>query len=200
MKKQIKIIIKCVLVAFIVVIFLKNWIGYPTKIIGTSMFPTFMQEELIWNDRWKIVTGYTPKRADIVMIESPNSEIIFEDEYQENDVIAKYDSGILDKLKMVSYHILGIGKSYTKRIIALPGEKIQIIEGKVYINGEVLQEDYLKKNTYTTLHTNYDIPFLYYDLVVPENCVFVMGDNREESLDSRSFGCVPINRIIGIVN
>ena len=65
---------------------------------------------------------------------------------------------------------------FTKRIIGLPGEKISFQKGEVYINDELLQEDYLEKDVDTLSIQSF---------VIPENCYFVMGDNREESLDSR---------------
>lgn len=90
-----------------------------------------------------------------------------------------------------AHYVLEVGKeSYIKRVIALPGEHLQIYDGKVYINGTELQENYLQP--YVTTSTD-DSP--YFDLVVPENCVFVMGDNRPESTDSRRFGCIPLDKI-----
>ena len=89
------------------------------------------------------------------------------------------------------HYVLEIGKdSYIKRVIGLPGDHVQIYEGKVYINGEQLEENYLQPDV-TTDTTNCP----YYDLVVPENSVFVMGDNRPESTDSRRFGCIPLEKI-----
>ncbi len=76
-----------------------------------------------------------------------------------------------------------------KRIIALPGDKVDIHEGQVYINDELLTEPYVKGIT----------PGLgmQFPLIVPENHIFVMGDNRENSLDSRSFGPVSLNSVEG---
>lgn len=66
---------------------------------------------------------------------------------------------------------------YVKRIIGLPGERVDIIDGDVYINDVKLQEDYLSSEiTDSTKNSSYE---------VPDNCVFVMGDNRAVSLDAR---------------
>ena len=66
--------------------------------------------------------------------------------------------------------------SYVKRIIGLPGETVEIMQGVTYINGEALDEPYLKE---TPAKRDYG-PY-----VVPEGCYFMMGDNRNNSKDSR---------------
>ena len=75
----------------------------------------------------------------------------------------------------------------------MPGEHIKIEDGKVYINGEEYKEDYLQEDVKTTASG------VFTDFVVPENYVFAMGDNRAESTDCRSFGCIPLEKIEGRV-
>jgi len=75
---------------------------------------------------------------------------------------------------------------YIKRLIGLPGETVKISGGKVYVNGEMLTEPYLK------VSTNHEGEW-----VVPEDSLFVMGDNRNNSSDSRSWGFVPLPNVIG---
>jgi signal peptidase I len=84
----------------------------------------------------------------------------------------------------------GVKELYIKRIIGLPGDKITITNGVVIINGEPLNETYTKDGT-----TPGDVK----DFVVPEGRVYVMGDNRIVSVDSRSdeVGCVAIKKITG---
>ncbi|MCC7354687.1 MAG: signal peptidase I, partial [Anaerolineae bacterium] len=74
-----------------------------------------------------------------------------------------------------------------KRVIALPGEKVEIHDGQVYVDSEPLLEPYLRK---TTLGN-------YAARIVPPLHVFVLGDNRNASNDSRAFGPVPRQNIIG---
>ncbi len=76
-----------------------------------------------------------------------------------------------------------------KRVIGLPGEVIRIDHGSVYIDGQRLAEPYV----------------VYHDAVslaperIPADSIFVMGDNRPESGDSRSFGPIPMDRMLGVV-
>jgi len=74
-----------------------------------------------------------------------------------------------------------------KRIIGLPGETIEVRSGVVYINGQPLEEDYLVRKTAGA----------YGPTTVPEGYVFVMGDNRGASNDSRIFGPVSLDRVVG---
>ena len=88
------------------------------------------------------------------------------------------------------------GKPLVKRVIAKGGDTISIdyASGIVTVNGEVLDEDYIAEPTYL----GYDVGFPY---TVPEGTVFVMGDNRNNSLDSRSsyVGCIDERDILGKV-
>ncbi|MBX3069774.1 MAG: signal peptidase I [Thermomicrobiales bacterium] len=81
-------------------------------------------------------------------------------------------------------------KPYIKRIIGLPGETVEIREGNVYIDGELLDEDYIEAGI-TECSRQCD-PW-----VVPEGEVFVLGDNRQNSSDSRVFGPIAIDSIVG---
>ena len=86
-------------------------------------------------------------------------------------------------------------KDYIKRVVGLPGDKVEIIDGKVYLNGKVLDEYYLEEGSYTLTYDETQ-------WLVPEGYVFVLGDNRAEgaSKDSRYFGCIPIDSIKGKAN
>jgi len=75
-----------------------------------------------------------------------------------------------------------------KRVVGLPGETVEIHDGQVYINGQPLDEPFITADTR---------PGRSQKVLVPPLHVFVMGDNRNHSNDSRSFGPVPIENIVG---
>jgi signal peptidase I len=77
---------------------------------------------------------------------------------------------------------------YVKRIIGLPGDEIQIDQGNVYVNGELLEEPYIADNSLTSRRGTW---------VVPEDNYFVMGDNRPSSSDSRTWGTLNADFIVG---
>lgn len=84
-------------------------------------------------------------------------------------------------------------KDYIKRVIGVEGDLVEIIEGRVYVNQKLLEEDYIEQDSYTHIY-NMDT------WEVPENEVFVLGDNREKnaSKDSRTFGTVDVKSVKGI--
>ena len=85
---------------------------------------------------------------------------------------------------------------FIKRIIGTEGDRIMISNNDVYVNGQIIQENYAQEPT-----TLIDGGFLSdgQEVVVPPNHIFVMGDNRPHSSDSRSFGPVPLQDVIGKV-
>jgi signal peptidase I len=86
---------------------------------------------------------------------------------------------------------------YVKRVIGLPGETVDVHDGAVWINGRKLVENYTMGRTEAPTRFQFTAPYGGLPYTVPENCYFVMGDNRENSLDSRFWGCVPRNDILG---
>lgn len=84
------------------------------------------------------------------------------------------------------------GEYYVKRIIALAGDTVELKEGRVYINGEMLEESYSPGETAAVSGGIVRYPY-----TLQEGQIFVMGDNRASSLDSRSFGAVGVRQIKG---
>ena len=82
--------------------------------------------------------------------------------------------------------------SFIKRVIGLPGDHVEVKDNVVYLNGQRLNEPYLDAGVQTTSEGG-----MFTDIVVPDGYVYVLGDNRSNSGDSRRFGCVPIGKIEG---
>lgn len=139
----------------------------PTIVRQTSM------ENTLHNNDYMIMykqayRNHGPERGDIVIFQSELPN----------------DNGRGDKLLI-------------KRVIGLPGDKLEIRDDQLYINGEVYHEDYLKDG-YTPI---VDVPAEGEVFTVPEDSYFCMGDNRAGSTDSRdsSVGCVTSDLILGKV-
>jgi signal peptidase I len=77
-------------------------------------------------------------------------------------------------------------EEYIKRVIGLPGDVVEVKNGSVYVNGQALDETYLK------VKTNYPGTWN-----VPEGQLFVLGDNRNNSSDSHDWGTVPMDYVVG---
>ena len=103
-------------------------------------------------------------------------------DYQYGDIVILRKNGVFDDDPIV------------KRVIAVEGQTVDIdfAEGIVYVDGEALEEDYIREPTYTAEGTEFP-------LTVPEGSIFVMGDNRNGSSDSRDYrlGTVDTRYVIG---
>ena len=78
-------------------------------------------------------------------------------------------------------------RDFVKRVIGVPGDTVEIRDGRTFVNGKQLQETYAQFDDYDEMD-----PF-----TVPSNSYFVMGDNRKQSNDSRDWGTVPLEYIVG---
>ena len=135
----------------------------PTAVYGRSMGPGFEHRDYLLIHKQAYVGEAEPERGDV---------IVFQSKLRDNN------RGTLKKL--------------IKRVIGVPGDIVEIREGKVYINGEELKERYIKDGV-----TNGDVG----PVVVPESNYFCMGDNRLHSTDSRflEVGFVEKDKIVGKV-
>ena len=186
--------IVCILIAFVLALLIRYFIGTPTIVKQSSMYPTLVQNQRLILNRWQRTTKQMPERGDIITFEAPSDVQVSADDF-DNNVIARYENEPTNIFGKFVYYVLEINKeSYIKRVIGLPGDHVQIKDGKVYINNEELDEPYLQDGVTTNMGTG-----IFSDLVVPENCVFAMGDNRDHSADCRAFGCIPLDKIEGTV-
>lgn len=183
-KKEIKDWVICFVIAYLIYIVINYFLGTVSGIKQISMYPTAQEGEKVIIER-RILFNKTLKRGDIVIFPEP-------DDIAKEDFIAYYKTR--EGISEFFHNFLKISvKSYIKRVVALEGEHIYISEdGQVYINDELLEETYLQEVSTQRLGN-------FYDLIVPEGCIFVMGDNRDHSQDSREFGCILKEKVDGIV-
>lgn len=156
--------IQAIVFAASVFILLYLFIAQPNQVNGKSMMPNFKNKELLLTD--KLTYRFRqPARGDVVVFKAPPSEPCSEDECE-----------------------------YIKRLIGIPGDRIAVKNGHVYINGNVLKENYLPPD-FTTQSGSY--LSLGKEVVIPAGSYILMGDNRSHSRDSREFGPIPRKSLVG---
>jgi signal peptidase I len=162
------VIMFVVMMAFGASVLLREYVITVTEVKGTSMESTLFDKDEVLLFNYPLVGKI--KRGDIVRADNP----------------------LYDPEKGDKYMI--------KRVIAVGGDEVRIPgDGCVYVNGEKLGEDYILKPQSTYYNRTHDDKNSAYinGGIVPEGCVFVLGDNREQSEDSRRFGEIKENTIYG---
>lgn len=186
--KEILEWIYCIVIAIVLALLIRYFVGTPTVVKQFSMYPTLKQNQRLILNRISRTINEVPSRGDIITFEAPTNSVA-------KSTKAEYNNEPTSLFTKFSYYVLEINKqSYIKRVIALPGEHVELKDNKIYINGEELQEDYLQEGVITEAKNVYLT-----DFVVPEGYIFAIGDNRTQSKDCREFGCVPIEKIEGKV-
>lgn len=180
--------IYCIVIAIVLALLIKFFLGTPTVVKQYSMYPTYKpNDRLILN---RLERSKMPKRGDVVTFEAPSKNIYGPGEYDLNNPVAKYEYQPNNVFSKFTYYVLEINKtSYIKRVIALESDKVEIKDGKVYINNELLSEKYLAEGVKT------EATGVFNNFIVPKGCIFLMGDNRSGSMDCRNFGCIPVEKI-----
>lgn len=174
---EIKGIALTILGSIIIVAIVNTEVLASAKVQQESMENTLYNDEKLIVD--KVSYNFTaPKREDII--------IFFDNDEKGNILEEGYE--YLKEIASISYNT-DTRTRLVKRVIGIPGDEIDIKDGYVYLNGSILEELYVKGETYSR---DKEFP-----IKVEEDTVFVLGDNREVSKDSRNFGLVKINQIEG---
>ncbi|MDQ0217099.1 signal peptidase I [Peribacillus cavernae] len=115
-----------------------------------------------------------------------------------------YTLGNPDRFDIIVFHAPE-EKDYIKRVIGLPGDRIEYKDDTLYVNGKAYDEPYLDEYKDQAMDGPLTEPFTLKDTpvgqeTVPEGTLFVMGDNRRFSKDSRHIGAVPLEEVLGQTN
>ncbi len=180
--------IEAALWAFVVAMIIRNYTFQNFKIPSSSMESTLLIGDYLVANKMKYFFN-EPKRGEIVTFRNPDDPI----EPEPRDRFVKIIPPIYwnkDKFFFTYY----TKKDVVKRVIGMPGDTLFIRNKQVYINGKVFRhgtEQYIDINRVFPTRDNFG------PVVVPENKYFVMGDNRDNSLDSRYWGFLDKKDITG---
>jgi signal peptidase I len=125
---------------------------------------------------------HDPHRGDIVVFDNPYPKPA--NPHAHDNVVRRVGRGIGEAIGVVQPST----DEFIKRVIALPGETVEGREGHVYVNGRLLKEPYLKPDVVTSTFA---------PVTIPHGQLWVMGDNRTNSGDSRVFGPIRQKKVVG---
>jgi signal peptidase I len=171
-----------IVIAFAVALLIKSFLVQAFFIPSASMEPTLKIGDRVLVEK---VSGYLgdPGRGDVV---------VFEREVGQMGVVEEQDEPFWTDITNAVKSLFGFptagSQDFIKRVIAVEGDTIRAADGVVYLNGSPLDEDYLPDGTETSDFGRVN---------VGDDEIFVMGDNRANSDDSRSFGPIPEGSVVG---
>ncbi|MFD0681007.1 MULTISPECIES: signal peptidase I [unclassified Paenibacillus] len=164
-------------IAFACALLIGVFVLQPTNVLGHSMDPTLHDEQRIFVSKISHTFHLEPDYGDIVIIDSrvDRSRSVLDDllEHPLISLLSDKDDRII----------------YIKRVIGKPGDVLEFKNHQVFRNGEPLNEPYLNEQMNYTSSQKF---------VVPDKHLYVMGDNRNNSKDSRNIGFIPLDHVLGI--
>ena len=180
-KKQGSLIelVSIVAVALLLALGIQAFLIKPFRIPSESMVPTLAVGQRVLVDRVSFRFG-EPERGDIVVFKPPRGA---------NDNSCGVDAPTDQPCPKPTPE--RADTNFIKRVVGLPGDRLKVIAGRVYIDGNALDEPYTRPDA------SCGICNLPGEITIPEDHYFMMGDNRGESADSREWGPVPKKWIIG---
>lgn len=188
--KSVISVIKIIIIALMINIIIKAFLVRTYTVDSSSMETTLMVNDKVITE---VVTKFfvEPKRGDVIVFVYPETDIANSKQTLRRNPVdyIQYAFQFLIKGQLpVDDEV-----EYVKRIIGLPGDTVDIKNNTVFINDVAIDEPYLDENVFTNIGGS----VLSFPYKVPEGQYFVMGDNRENSADSRQWGTVPKENIIG---
>ncbi len=165
------------LAALVVAVLIKTFIVQPFFIPSGSMIPTLLVDDRVMVSKLSYRLGM-PEMGDVVVFENPWAED------REESVTEAVVRSVLEALGVRT----DASDDLIKRVIAVEGEVVEIRDGRVSVDGVTITEPYLPEGVSMSDFGPVAVPFEH---------VFVMGDNRNASSDSRAFGPIPESDIIG---
>jgi signal peptidase I len=168
-----------VVLAFLVALLIKTFLVQAFYIPSESMEPTLKKGDRVLVEKLSYRFG-DPERGDVVVFERGFSTLTPEDE------------GVMERIGNAVRELFGFPtgseQDFIKRIVAVGGDRVEGRGGRVFVNGAPIGEPYLADGTEIG-----DFP----SVEVPADSVFVMGDNRTHSDDSRNYGPIEESQIVG---
>lgn len=183
------------LIGLIGVILMWLYIKWPKwlKILITTLIALYLLLILFVIINASLIFFYRPVkvRGEAMSPTYKNNQFLITKTYDKNSQLNRGDIIILKAINKPDLE-------YIKRVVGVPGDQIEITEGKVYLNDNILNEDYLPKGTITN-HWENGFTQEGQKIIVPADSYFVMGDNRLKSSDSREWGFIPKNNVLNKV-
>lgn len=170
--------IKQILLVILLTMLISLFLIQTYNVNDVSMEPTFnRQGNRVLVFLTPYLFGMEPNHGEIVVIDSrADRKRSFTDRFLDSPLVAI-------AFRSFNEHM------WVKRVIGLPGDQLEFADGSVYRNGQKLDEDYIMGQMRNKFET----------VIVPDGYVFVMGDNRNRSSDSRQVGPIPVENIQGRV-
>jgi signal peptidase I len=164
-------------IAFLLALLIKTFLVQAFYIPSASMEPTLQIGDRVLVNK-VVYHLHDPRRGDIVVFQDPHGT-----------VHRSWPSALFHWLTEGLGVRTGEEKDFIKRVIGLPGDRVEIVKGQVMVNGKKLKEPYLSKVKDRGTYGPYK---------VPKDHLFVMGDNRTDSNDSRgTLGFIPLKKVVG---
>jgi signal peptidase I len=171
-----------VVIAFVIALLIKTFLLQAFYIPSASMEPTLTGGDRVLVEKVSYHFG-GPARGDVVVFEK-NLGLVQDPSATDEPLW----TDVVNAFKGLFGFPTGGREDLIKRVMAVGGDKIQGKNGSVYVNGHKVDEPYLPAGVKTST---------FGPISVPEGKLFVMGDNRGNSDDSRSFGPVPADKVVG---